>query len=146
MENAASNNVTCKENAANNSLIVVRKMPQATAKLHQLHLYPILVKTYTINESYIKPSIKDLNLQEDAMQILGRDWLNDRHIGAAHQLLKQHGGNGCQTSLLAQTNFQTVSGDTIQILANSNDHWVCSASTKVVVYLANSLGLAPTES
>ena len=67
-------------------------------------------------------------------------------MDAAHQLLKQHGGNGCQTSLPAETRFQAVSDDTIQILHNRSDHWMCSASTKGVVYLADNLAIAATES
>ena len=39
-----------------------------------------------------------------------------------------------------------MSGDSQHILHNGNDHWVCPASTKGVVYLADNLRVATTES
>ncbi len=80
---------------------------------------------------HFKYWLKDLRLTViDQQQLLGGDWLTDKHINVAHQLLSQQFPtlNGLQDPLfLAMFDhpYKSSGKDFIQIVNITNQHWVC---------------------
>ena len=58
-------------------------------------------------------------------------WLNDKHMKAAQDLLKRQfpGVSGLQPTIYGQTGqWDIMAGEGVQILNESNSHWLCMSS------------------
>ena len=90
--------------------------------------------------------VKDYQLRDaDRDIILNGEWLNDKHIDAAQKLVCQYlGDKEMQTVLMSQADFKPVTGETVQLLHNGNNHWLCSAYIGGKVMVADSLNIVLT--